>query len=40
MTAQGNALGVRNYTNYSPVRAKEVIFNIDLSAPLQGFGSL
>ena len=40
MTAQGNALGVRNYSNLSPVRATEVIFSIDVSAPFQGYGSL
>ena len=40
MTAQGNALGMRNYVNLSPLRAIEVIFSIDVSAPLQGCGSL
>ena len=40
MTAQGNALGMRNYANCSPVRAKEVVSKIDVSAPFQGFGSL
>ena len=39
-TYKGNALGMRNSANSSPVRATEVISSIDVSAPFQGCGSL